>query len=228
MLFNHVKNSHNFWSHDPISQADRNRLNRHDSGIIWFTGLSAAGKTTLACSLEKWLYGRNIRAYVLDGDTIRQGLNVDLGFGRRDRKENIRRTVEVAKLLVDAGLVVLAAFITPFNEDRRYLRRQLHGLKFIEVYLKCDLAECKRRDPKGLYRKAEMGLIPNYTGISAPYEEPESPHLTLDTQAFTVTESMTQLIDFLERTEFLNPSAYCSRAEATPQSPVFGGISGGL
>ena len=186
-----------------IQKEDRNRLNRHDSGVIWFTGLSASGKSTIAHHVEKILYDEEIRAYVFDGDNIRHGLNADLEFSDEDRKENIRRIVEVARLFADAGIVVLASFITPFREQREYIRKHCVGIKFAEVYVKCDVQECIRRDPKGLYKKAQMGIIKNYTGISSPFEEPVTPDLILDTQELTIDESVAKTINFLKETSFL-------------------------
>ena len=186
-----------------VTKAGRNRLNSHDSGVIWFTGLSASGKSTIAHHVEQKLYERGTRAYVFDGDNIRHGLNADLDFSEPGRKENIRRIVEVSKLFVDAGIVVLAAFITPMKEQRDFLRDQLKGTKFIEVYVKCSIEECLRRDPKGLYKKARMGLIPGYTGISSPFEEPDKPDLILDTQQMSVDESVSAVLHYMEKTGFL-------------------------
>ena len=186
-----------------INKQKRNSLNKHDSGVIWFTGLSASGKSTIAHSVEKSLYERNIHTYVFDGDNIRHGLNANLGFANEDRLENLRRIVEVAKLFVDAGIVVLAAFITPLREYQRFIKNEFSGKKFIEVYIKCDIEECLRRDPKGLYLKAKTGEIKNYTGISAPFEEPENPELVIDTQKLSVKKSVTQVIKYLDKKRFL-------------------------
>jgi adenylylsulfate kinase len=188
-----------------VTKADRNRLNGHDSGVIWFTGLSASGKSTIAHHVEKKLYGQGTRAYVFDGDNIRHGLNSDLDFSKPGRKENIRRIVEVSKLFVDAGIVVLTAFITPMREQRDFLRNQFKGTKFIEVYVKCSIEECLRRDPKGLYKKARMGLIPEYTGISSPFEEPDKPDLILDTQQMSFDESVSAVLRYSEEIGFLKP-----------------------
>jgi len=185
-----------------IRKEDRNKLNKHDSGVVWFTGLSASGKSTIAHHIEKKLYQEGIRVYVFDGDNIRHGLNSNLGFSDEDRQENIRRIVEVAKLFVDAGIVVLAAFITPFKEQRAYIRNQFKGMKFIEVYVKCDVDECIRRDPKGLYQKAQTGIISNYTGISAPFEEPENPDLIINTQKLSIDESIAKVIDHINKIDF--------------------------
>jgi adenylylsulfate kinase len=175
----------------------------HDSGVIWFTGLSASGKSTIAHLIEKKLYEEKIRAYVFDGDNIRHGLNVNLGFSDDDRKENIRRIVEVAKLFVDAGIVILTAFITPFRKQREFIRHQFKGMNYIEVYVKCDLEECIRRDPKGLYEKAQAGIIKNYTGISSPFEEPDNPDLILDTSKLSIDDSVDRVLKYLKVTDFL-------------------------
>ena len=186
-----------------ITKQKRNTLNQHDSGVIWFTGLSASGKPTIAHSVEKILYERNIHTYVFDGDNIRHGLNVNLGFNDEDRLENLRRIVEVAKLFVDAGIVVLAAFSTRLIEYQRFIRNEFAGKKFLEIYIKCDIEECLRRDPKGLYLKAKSGEIKNYTGISAPFEEPENPELVIDTQNLSLKECITQVLKYLDKNKFL-------------------------
>lgn len=183
------------WHNGHVARSDRNRLNGHDSGVIWLTGLSAAGKSTIARQVERALHEKGIRSYVLDGDNIRHGLNVDLGFSYEQRKENIRRIVEVAKLFVDSGIIVIAAFITPFSEERAYIRNSLEGLDYVEVYVKCDISECVSRDPKGQYKKALNGLIKDYTGISSPYEEPENPDIVIDTQAVTVEQATQMVLD---------------------------------
>jgi adenylylsulfate kinase len=187
-----------------ITRRDRNLLNQHGSGLLWFTGLPAAGKSTIAHELEKRLLSRNIRAYVLDGDNVRQGINADLGFSRQDRKENIRRTVEISKLLIDAGLIVLASFVSPYQDHRDYVRSCFSNGNFYEVYMKCSLKECERRDPKGMYKKARMGIIEDYTGISSPYEEPESPDLIIDTEETEIEDAIQTLLHFLDRVQLLN------------------------
>lgn len=188
---------HVVWHECLVKRADRNNLNNHKSGLVWFTGLSASGKSTIAHAVEKELYDRGIRTYVLDGDNVRHGLNSNLGFSPEDRKENIRRIGEVAKLMADAGIVVFTAFISPYREDRDTVRRLFEGDHFYEVFVKCSLEECEKRDPKGLYKKARAGIIKNYTGISSPYEEPMTPELVVDTEHLTVEESVNQVIDFL-------------------------------
>ena len=200
------KNNYTVWHKGSLTKQDRNRLNGHDSGVIWFTGLSASGKSTIAHAVEKELFQKGIRAYVLDGDNIRHGLTSDLGFSTEDRKENIRRIAEVARLFVDAGIIVLTAFITPLESQRKFARSRFQDLKFIEVYVKCPLEECIRRDPKGLYEKALSGAIENYTGISAPFEEPEKSDLVLDTEKRGIDESVSTVLDHLEKIDFLKLS----------------------
>ena len=200
------KSSHAVWHKGYVAKEDRNRLNGHDSGIIWFTGLSASGKSTIAHTIEQKLFQKGIRSYVLDGDNIRHGLTSDLGFSTEDRKENIRRIAEVARLFVDAGIIVLTAFITPLESQRKLARSRFKDLKFIEVYVKCALEECIRRDPKGLYEKARSGAIENYTGISAPFEEPEKSDLVLDTEKRGIDESVSTVLDHLEKIDFLKLS----------------------
>ncbi len=191
--------NHVVWHKGHVSRADRNSLNGHESGLVWFTGLSASGKSTIVHNVEVELFSRGIRTYVLDGDNIRHGLNANLGFSREDRRENLRRIVEVSKLFVDAGILVLAAFISPYREDRRYIRERFEGDNFLEVYVKCSVEECERRDPKGQYKKARAGIIKNYTGISAPYEEPENPDLVVDTERLDLDEAARRVLALLER-----------------------------
>lgn len=160
------------WHESAITKEDRLKLNDHQSPVLWFTGLSGSGKSTITVALEKALYEKGIRTYRLDGDNIRHGLNNNLGFSPEDRKENIRRIGEVSKLMSDAGLITLTAFISPYREDRDNVRQLLAKGDFIEVYIKCSLESCEARDPKGLYQKARSGEIKQFTGIDAPYEEP--------------------------------------------------------
>ena len=185
------------WQPTKVSKEDRRRLNGHGSCVLWFTGLSGSGKSTLATEVEKELFQRGVRTYVLDGDNIRHGLNRDLGFGKDDRKENIRRIGEVAKLFVDAGIVTLTAFISPYREDRDMVRALFEPGEFIEIYVKCSLEECERRDPKGLYQKARRGEIRDFTGISAPYEEPVRPELVVETDRETVENSVQKILSHL-------------------------------
>ncbi|MEW6107718.1 MAG: adenylyl-sulfate kinase [Nitrospirota bacterium] len=195
--------NHIVWHNGYVNREDRNRLNNHRSGIVWFTGLSASGKSTIAHTVEKELFKRGIRTYVLDGDNVRHGINSNLGFSREDRKENLRRIAEFAKLFVDAGIVVLAAFISPYKEDRDYIRGRFNGDNFLEVYVKCSAETCEGRDPKGLYKKARAGIIKNYTGVSAPYEEPESPDLVIETEKIDIKTSVNQVLDLLDKKKFI-------------------------
>jgi len=195
---------HIVWQETKVSREDRYRLNKHKSCLLWFTGLSGAGKSTLAIALEKELYDFGIRSYVLDGDNIRHGLNKNLGFSPEDRKENIRRIGEVAKLFVDAGLFALSAFISPYREDRQMVRERFAPGEFIEVYVKCPLEVCERRDPKGLYKKARKGEIQNFTGISAPYEEPLNPEIIVETDKQTLEQSVQQIIGYLKERGLLD------------------------
>ena len=165
-----------------IDMRARNQLRGHGSCTVWFTGLSGSGKSTLACAVEAELHSRGVASYVLDGDNIRLGLNSDLGFSPSDRSENIRRIGEVARLFCDSGLVVLTAFISPYLEDREFVRRLHQPATFVEVYLNTSLEECERRDTKGLYQKARNGEIEEFTGVSAPYEPPANPELVVDTR----------------------------------------------
>ncbi len=192
-----------FW-HDPSVKAkDRWERNGHKSCLIWFTGLSASGKSTIAHALSKELHRLNANSYVLDGDNVRHGLNRDLGLSPEDRKENIRRIGEVAKLLIDAGLMVLAAFINPYRENRKKIRELLNKGEYIEVYVRCPYSECERRDPKGLYRKAKKGEIKEFTGNTAPYEEPENPEIVLDTDKLSPEECMKVIFDYLIENKYL-------------------------
>ena len=186
-----------FPSPSSVSTADRHLLNRHSGGLIWFTGLSGSGKSTLAHAVEEKLHSLCVRSYVLDGDNIRTGLNKDLGLSPEDRKENIRRIAEVAKLMADAGLLVFAAFIAPYKQSREYVRKLMADWPYFEVYVKCSIEECTKRDPKGLYKKAHAGEITNMTGISAPYEEPEHPDLIIDTDKLSLQQCVDEVISFL-------------------------------
>lgn len=171
---------------------------------MWFTGLSGSGKSTVAVALEKALWDRGICSYILDGDNVRHGLNKDLGFSPEDRTENIRRIGEVAKLFTDAGVVNLTAFISPYRADRDAVREMNEAGDFIEVYIDCPLEVCEKRDVKGLYAKAREGKIPEFTGISAPYEEPHNPEVTLKTGDNTLDESVAELIAYLESNGYID------------------------
>lgn len=187
------------WHATTITKQERQKRAGHKSCVMWFTGLSGAGKSTLANAVDKELHRRGMASYVLDGDNIRHGLNRGLGFGPDDRKENIRRIGEVAKLFVDAGVITLTAFISPYREDRELARELLDADEFVEVYVKCPLAECERRDPKGMYQKARNGEIGQFTGISSPYEEPVTPELVIESRELSVEESVQKILSFLEQ-----------------------------
>lgn len=187
------------WHKPRITKKDRWGSNKHKSALVWITGLSASGKSTIAVELEHRLFQQKIKTFVLDGDNVRHGLNKDLAFSPEDRKENLRRVGEVAKLLVDAGLLTIAAFISPYASDRDSIRELFssNNEEFIEVYLKCDLDVCESRDPKGLYKKARKGEIPEFTGVSQPYEMPANPEIIIETDRLGIGESVESLIAYL-------------------------------
>ena len=180
-----------------ITKADRERLNNHQSFLLWFTGLSGSGKSTLANLVEVELYKRNISTFSLDGDNIRQGINKDLTFAPEDRTENIRRIAEIANLMVDAGVVTLAAFVSPYIKDREDIKTIVGEENFIEIYINTSLEECERRDVKGLYKKARAGEIKNMTGISAPYEAPVNPDLEIVTDNQAIEIAVQTILDFI-------------------------------
>ncbi|ASE33100.1 adenylyl-sulfate kinase [Mammaliicoccus sciuri] len=191
------------WHDSEVTKAQRQERNGHKSVVIWFTGLSGSGKSTISVALEKALFEQNITSYRLDGDNIRHGLNQNLGFSPEDRKENIRRIGEVGKLMVDAGVVTMTAFISPYEEDRNTVRDILEDGEFIEVFTKCSLDECESRDPKGLYKKARSGEIKEFTGINAPYEEPSNPEIVIDTENESVEESVDKIVAYLKENQYL-------------------------
>ncbi|MFP7357285.1 adenylyl-sulfate kinase [Kurthia gibsonii] len=182
------------WHEAAIQKEERQQKNGYEGKIVWFTGLSASGKSTIANAFSRRLFDLNRQVYVLDGDNIRQGLNSDLDFGDEARKENIRRIGEVAKLFIDSGQYVLTAFISPFREDRQTVRDLVGEGEFIEVYVKCSIEACEERDPKGLYKKARKKEIPSFTGISSPYEEPLNPEIVLNSEKYSVEECVEQLL----------------------------------
>lgn len=192
------------WHKTTVSKSEREQLSGHKGCTVWLTGLSGSGKSTLANLLEKALWERGVRSFVLDGDNVRHGLNKDLGFSPADRTENIRRIGEVAKLFTEAGVVNVTAFISPYRADRDLVRAIMEDGDFIEVLVDCDLDECEKRDPKGLYKKARAGEIPEFTGISAPYEAPEKPELTINTTNQSEDESLADLLGFLESKGYLS------------------------
>jgi adenylylsulfate kinase len=185
------------WHETSISKIDRRKKNGHGSCVLWFTGLSGSGKSTIANAVSNELFKQGISEYVLDGDNIRHGLNKDLGFSDYDRTENIRRIGEVAKLFVDSGKVVTTAFISPFRSDRDQVRALFEDGEFIEVFVQCPIEECERRDPKQLYAKARRGEIKDFTGIDSPYEAPEQPEITLHSDQVTVEEAVEQVFAYL-------------------------------
>jgi adenylylsulfate kinase len=191
------------WHHGKITKVDRVKLLNQKGVTIWLTGLSGSGKSTIAVELEHALIENSHQAYILDGDNIRHGLNKNLGFSPEDRTENIRRIGEVAKLFTDAGIITITAFISPYREDRDAVRRLLNDGEFIEVYVKCPLDVCEERDTKGLYKKARAGGVKDFTGISAPYEEPLNPELTIDSSKLTVEESTRAVLNYVEEKEYV-------------------------
>ncbi len=181
-----------------VTRERRNQLNKHKSVVIWFTGLSGSGKSTLAHSVEEELHQLNCRTFVLDGDNVRHGLSSNLGFSNPDRKENIRRIGEVSKLMMEAGVITITAFISPFKDDRNMVREMLPHGDFIEIYCQASLETCEVRDIKGLYKLARAGKIKNYTGIDSPYDIPENPELIINTEDNSLEKSVAKVIDFLK------------------------------
>ncbi|OIP92566.1 MAG: adenylyl-sulfate kinase [Syntrophaceae bacterium CG2_30_49_12] len=192
-----TRNNNVVWHNASVSRQDRESLNRHKSVIVWFTGLSNSGKSTVAHAVEEQLHAMGCRTYVFDGDNVRHGLCSDLGFSKEDRIENIRRIGEMAKLFVDAGVIALTAFISPFGADRQRVRTLVGEGDFIEIYCKCPLEVCEQRDVKGYYKRARAGAIKNFTGISSPYEEPENPELIIDTAVESVDQCVERVIGLL-------------------------------
>ena len=180
-----------------ISIKDRKKVNNQNSFLIWFTGLSGSGKSTIANVVEQKLFAIGIKTYTLDGDNIRKGINKDLSFTPEDRTENIRRIAEVANLMIDAGLVTLAAFVSPYKKDRDTIKSIVKEVNFVEVFINTSVEECERRDVKGLYKKARAGEIKNMTGISAPYQAPENPDILINTEKETVEAAAKKIIDYI-------------------------------
>jgi adenylylsulfate kinase len=191
------------WHHGKITKEDRTKLLNQKGATIWLTGLSGSGKSTIAVELEHALIENKHQAYILDGDNIRHGLNKNLGFSPEDRTENIRRIGEVAKLFTEANIITIAAFVSPYREDRGNVRKLLGHGEFIEIYVKCSLEVCEARDTKGLYKKARAGEVKDFTGISAPYEEPLDPELTVDSSKLSVEESTRAILNYLEEKGYL-------------------------
>lgn len=200
------KSTNVVWHHGAITREYRHQLNKHRSIVLWFTGLSGAGKSTIAHAVEERLYAAGCRTFVLDGDNVRHGLCGDLGFSPEDRVENIRRVGEVAKLFVEAGVIVLTAFISPFRSDRARVRNILQHGDFFEIYCDAPIEVCEQRDVKGLYKKARAGLVGDFTGISSPYEAPVNPELTLMTGATELNQCADKVMQLLQRRGVLVPA----------------------
>ena len=197
------KSTNIVWHPGQVTRDDRQRITGHRGCTVWFTGLSGSGKSTIAVAVEKSLWDRGVRSYILDGDNIRHGLNNDLGFSPEDRTENIRRIGEVAKLFTDGGVLNLTAFISPYRSDRDRVRSIMGEGDFIEVHVDCPVEESERRDVKGLYAKARAGKIPEFTGISAPYEAPEKPEIVLETAKLSEEQSVAKVLEYLEKNGYI-------------------------
>jgi len=194
-----------YWHEGAITRREREHLNGHRGFTIWFTGLSASGKSTIAVATEEALYELGCRTYILDGDNIRHGLNKNLGFSPEDREENIRRIGEIAKLFRDCGIINMTAFISPYRKDRKAARELGNENEFIEVFVDCPIEVCEQRDPKGVYLKAREGVIKEFTGISAPYEAPESPEIHLYTDQMSVEECVDFILNYLLSHKYIDP-----------------------
>lgn len=201
------------WHYGTVTRAQREALNGHRGVVVWFTGLPSAGKSTIAHAVEDRLHRMSCRTFVLDGDNVRHGLSGDLGFSDDDRHENIRRIGEVAKLFVEAGIIVLTAFVSPFRRDRQLARGLLLHGDFLEVYCRCPLEICEARDPKGHYSRARAGEIGHFTGVSAPYEEPLNPDLMLDTARNTLGETVDRVCGMLAERGIVKMGAGATRTE---------------
>jgi len=184
--------------HYTVSKRDRQKLNKHNSFLIWFTGLSGSGKSTIANALEYKLYGLGYKTYALDGDNIRKGINKDLTFSPEDRTENIRRIAEVANLMVDAGLLVFAAFVSPYKKDRESIKNVVGNDNFVEIFINTSIEECEKRDVKGLYKKARAGEIKDFTGVNAPYEAPVNPDVEVVTDNMTVEDAVEKIYKVIQ------------------------------
>jgi adenylylsulfate kinase len=194
-----MKSDNTIWHSATVTRARREKMNNHKSVAVWFTGLSGSGKSTLAHRVEEALHQLGCRTYVFDGDNVRHGLCADLGFSAKDREENIRRIGEMVRLFLDAGVMALTAFISPFARDREFVRQLVTPQDFVEIYCRCPIEVCESRDVKGLYRKARAGEIPEFTGISSPYEEPSNPDLVLDTDSATLEACKESVLGLLAR-----------------------------
>jgi len=199
-----TKSTNTVWHHATVTRADREDLHKHKSVIIWFTGLSGSGKSTLAHAVEDYLHQHGISTFVLDGDNVRHGLCSDLSFSDHDRVENVRRIGEVAKLIIEAGVITLTAFISPFKSDRNAARNLVPHGDFLEIHCQCPIETCEQRDVKGLYKKARAGEIPFFTGIDSPYEAPENPELVVNTHDQSLEESVACVINLLKERGIIN------------------------
>jgi len=199
-----MKSTNIIYHNASVTRRRRNQLNKHKSVVIWFTGLSGSGKSTLAHAVEEILFNKGCRTFVLDGDNVRHGLSSNLDYSNKDRKENIRRIGEVTKLMMEAGLIIMTAFISPFKEDRIAVRNLIPDGDFIEIYCKASLETCETRDLKGFYKRARAGEIKNYTGIDSPYEVPDNPELIIDTDKETLDESVSRIVSFLQTKEIIS------------------------
>ena len=199
------RSANTVWHHPIVTRDDRDVLHGHKSVVLWFTGLSGSGKSTLAHAVEEYLHKRGASTFVLDGDNVRHGLCSDLGFSDKDRVENIRRVGEIAKLLIEAGVITLTAFISPFKADRDVARRLMPHGDFLEIYCECPIEKCEQRDVKGLYKKARAGEIPFFTGIGSPYEAPERPELVVKTGELTLDESVEKVLNLLIKKGIIVP-----------------------
>ena len=199
-----MKTPNTIYHNATVTRERRNELNGHKSVVIWFTGLSGSGKSTLAHLVEEKLHNLDCRTFVLDGDNVRHGLSSNLSFSDDDRKENIRRIGEAAKLMMEAGIIAITAFISPFKKDRNLVRKLLPQGDFIEIFCKASLEICESRDVKGLYKRARAGEIKNYTGIDSAYESPNNPELVIDTDCESLEESVAKVMDFLKSKEIIN------------------------
>jgi len=209
-----VKNNNNVvWHKVLVTRQMRESLNGHKSIALWFTGLPSSGKSTIAHALEKMLHDMGLKTYTFDGDNVRHGLCSDLGFSPEDRAENLRRIGEMIKLFLDAGIIALAAFVSPLKEDREKVKKIVGKENFVEIYCRCPVEVCKLRDTKGMYKKAETGEIKYYTGVSAPYEEPENPDIVLDTHLFSIEECIEKVFNYIQDMILI-------KRESTPKASI--------